>query len=66
MTVVEGFLTGNFFIVFAKIMKQLIFLQLKYNTKAVSSEDSNGLNDADPYFLRCRILLVLWDFMISS
>lgn len=67
MTVVwQGFLTGNFYVVFAKMMKRLLFLQLKYNIKPLSSEDLNDLNDADPYFLRYNILLALWDFMMSS
>lgn len=66
MTVVKGFLTGNFFVVFAKMMKWLLFVQLKY-IKALSSEDLNDPNDADPYFLRYNnILLALWDFMMSS
>lgn len=63
MTVVESFLTGSFFVVFGKMMKQLLFLPLKGNIKALLPED---LNDADPYFLRCSVLLALWDFMVCK
>lgn len=69
MTVVEGFLTGNFFVVFAKMIKHLLFFQFKYNIKALSSEDLNGLNDADPYFFMVQYApgsLGLYDIQLRS
>lgn len=59
MAVVDGFPPGNLFAVFVKMMKQLLFLRLTYSVKALSSEDSDCLNDTGPHSTRCSMLQAL-------
>lgn len=66
MTVVDGFPPGNAFAVFVKMMKRLLFLQLMYGIKCLSSEELDCLNDAGPHLSRCSMLQALWDAVIFS
>lgn len=66
MTVVDGFPPGNAFAVFVKMMERLLFLQLMYGIKRLSSEDWDSLNDAGPHLSRCSMLQALWDAVIFS